>query len=51
MSQKQFPTIPTYGFLRSPQVLAIFPKSKISVTAKAKKQAKASWPAELLEQT
>lgn len=28
MSQKQFPIIPTYGFLRLPQVLAIFPISR-----------------------
>ena len=28
MSQKQSPIIPTYGFLRLPQILAIFPISK-----------------------
>lgn len=28
MSQKQIPIIPTYGFLRLPQILAIFPISK-----------------------
>lgn len=28
MSQDQFPIIPSYGFLRLPQVLTIFPISK-----------------------
>ncbi|MDL2316915.1 AlpA family phage regulatory protein [Desulfovibrio sp. OttesenSCG-928-A18] len=28
MSQKQFPIIPIYGFLRLPQVLAVIPVSK-----------------------
>ena len=30
MPQRQFPIIPSYGFLRLPQVLAIFPISKSS---------------------